>query len=284
MLPNAAMPEIQKMPLTKEQPMKLSSKRSSTFALVTALLVGSATVAVAADCPNPKALGTSRTLAIDARAFPLVGKDQYEETLPLNNREVVLSFDDGPSSPYTEMVLEALANECVKATFFVLGENAVDDPELVRRVAKEGHTIGTHAYEHIGLDTLAFEDAKKQIDRGIKAATDALQGGALAPFFRAPELDLSPQLEKHIISRGLMIWSIDVDSFDWNGVTEEQLVEDTIKSLEKAGKGIVLMHDIQPVTARALPLFLEELKSHNFKVVHVVPGAPRGRSTAAATR
>src|SRR5215468_2015225 len=200
-------------------------KHSRTFVLAAALLVGSATAAAAAnECSNPKALGTSRTLSVDPKAFPLVGKDQYEETLALNNREVVLSFDDGPSSPYTEMVLEALANECVKATFFVLGENAVDDPELVRRVAKEGHTIGSHAYEPVGLDTLAFEEAKKHIDRGIKAATDALQGSALAPFFRAPMLDLTPQLEKHIVSRGLMIWSIDVDSLDWNDVTEEQLI------------------------------------------------------------
>jgi peptidoglycan/xylan/chitin deacetylase (PgdA/CDA1 family) len=255
--------------------------RSSTFALVATLLIGSATVAVAADCPNPRTLGTSRTLAVDPKAFPLVGKDQYEETLALNNREVVLTFDDGPSSPYTEMVLEALANECVKATFFVTGENAVDDPELVRRISKEGHTVGTHAYEHVGLDTLPFEDAKKHIERGIKATTDALQGSPLAPFFRAPMLDLTPELEKHIISRGLMVWSIDVDSFDWNDVTEEQMVEDTMKALEKAGKGIVLLHDIQPVTARALPQFLEELKKHNFKVVHVVPATPKGKTAAA---
>jgi len=259
-------------------------KHSSTLALVATLLIGSATVAIAADCPNPKTLGTSRTLSVDPRAFPLVGKDQYEETLALNNREVVLTFDDGPSSPYTEMVLEALANECVKATFFVLGENAVDDPELVRRIAKEGHTIGSHAYEHIGLDTLPFEEAKKHIDRGIKAATDALQGSPLAPFFRAPMLDLTPQLEKHIVSRGLMVWSIDVDSFDWNGLTEEQMIEDTMKALEKAGKGIVLMHDIQPVTARALPQFLEELKKRNFKVVHVVPATPKGKTAAGLVR
>jgi peptidoglycan/xylan/chitin deacetylase (PgdA/CDA1 family) len=268
------------MPRTQEHTMK----RSSTLALVATLLIGSATVAVASDCPNPKTLGTSRTLSVDPKAFPLVGKDQYEETLALKNREVVLTFDDGPSSPYTEMVLEALTNECVKATFFVLGENAVDDPELVRRIAKEGHTIGTHAYEHISLDQIPFEDAKKQIDRGIKAATDALQGSAPAPFFRAPMLDLSPQLEKHIISRGMMVWSIDVDSFDWNGITEEQMVEDTIKALEKAGKGIVLMHDIQPVTARALPQFLEELKKRNFKVVHVVPAAPKGKTAAGLVR
>jgi peptidoglycan/xylan/chitin deacetylase (PgdA/CDA1 family) len=261
----------------KEQIMK----RSNTLVLAAALLVGSATMAAAAnECSNPKALGTSRTLSVDPKAFPLVGTDQYQETLALKNREVVLTFDDGPSSPYTEMVLEALAAECVKATFFVLGENVVDDAELVRRIAREGHSIGTHAYEHIELDKIPFEDAKKHIDRGIKAATDALQGTAPAPFFRAPMLELSPQLEKHIVSRGLMVWSIDVDSYDWDGITEEKMIEDTIKSLEKAGKGIVLMHDIQPVTARGLSQFLEELKKRNFKVVHVVPAAPKGKTAA----
>src|SRR5258705_4699338 len=95
------------------RPQEHTMKRSSTLALMATLLIGSATVAVAADCPNPKTLGTSRTLSVDPRAFPLVGKDQYEETLALNNREVVLTFDDGPSSPYTEMVLDALAAEYV---------------------------------------------------------------------------------------------------------------------------------------------------------------------------
>jgi peptidoglycan/xylan/chitin deacetylase (PgdA/CDA1 family) len=164
-------------------------------------------------------------------------------------------------------------------------ENAVDDPELVRRIAKEGHTIGSHAYEHIGLDTLPFEEAKKHIDRGIKAATDALQGSPLAPFFRAPMLDLTPQLEKHIVSRGLMVWSIDVDSFDWNGLTEEQMIEDTMKALEKAGKGIVLMHDIQQPIAIGGPCDpREERKKRNFKVVHVVPATPKGKTAAGLVR
>jgi len=257
-------------------------KRSSTLALVAALLLGTASAAAANECS--KALGTSRTLTVDPTAFPLVGKAQYQETLALKNREVVLTFDDGPSSPYTEMVLEALAAECVKATFFVLGSNVEDDPELVRRIAKEGHSIGTHTFDHVELDKLPIDDAKKLIDRGIKVATDALQGAPLAPFFRAPMLALTPQLEKHIVSRGLMVWSLDVDSRDWSEIPEEQVIADTIKELEKAGKGIVLMHDIQPVTARALPALLDELKRRNFKVVHVVPAAPKSKKTAAATR
>jgi peptidoglycan/xylan/chitin deacetylase (PgdA/CDA1 family) len=262
-------------------------KRSkSTIALIAAVLFGSVTTVAANECAgNAKALGTSRTLAVNPQAFPLVGKDQYQETLPLKNREVVLTFDDGPSAPYTEMVLEALAAECVKATFFLLGSNVVDDPDLVRRIAQEGHSMGTHTFNHVELNKLAIDEAKKEIDLGIKAATDALQGNRmLSPFFRAPMLELSPQLEKHLISRGQMIWSIDVDSLDWNDTTEEQVVEDTIKKLEVAGKGIVLMHDIQPVTARALPRFLEELKRRNFHVVHVVAAAPKAKTTSPLVR
>jgi peptidoglycan-N-acetylglucosamine deacetylase len=260
-------------------------RSTSTLALIAAVLFGSATVAFANECSNPKALGTSRTVAVNPQAFPKVGKAQYQETLPLRNREVVLTFDDGPSAPYTDMVLEALAAECVKATFFVLGSNAVEDPELVARVAQEGHTIGTHAFNHVELDKLPLEDAIKEIDLGIKAATDALPGGrGLAPFFRAPMLALSPRLEKHLAARGLMTWSIDVDSLDWTEIPEEQVVADTIKKLEKAGKGIVLMHDIQPVTARALPLLLDELKRRNFRVVHVVPADPKAKKTSGLVR
>jgi peptidoglycan/xylan/chitin deacetylase (PgdA/CDA1 family) len=160
---------------------------------------------------------------------------------------------------------------------------------LVRRVVQEGHTVGTHGFNHVELNKLPLDDAKKEIETALKAATDALPGGGLAPFFRAPMLELSPALEKHIVSRGLMIWSIDVDSLDWTDISEEQLVADTIKALEKSGRGILLMHDIQPVTARALPLLLDELKRRNFRVVHVVPAAApnaaaKVRKTSANTR
>jgi len=240
-----------------------------------AILVTLTSYAAAQDCHKPGALGTTRTLSINPAAYPLVGKTQYQETLPLNSREVVLSFDDGPSAPYTEMILDALAAECVKATFFVTGENVADDPELVRRISKEGHTIGTQAYNYASLVEMPFEEAKKQIDRGSKAVRDALQNPRIAaPFFRAPMLDLTLALQKLLLARGFMIWSIDVDSLDWAEPTEEQLVENTIKKLEQVGKGIVLLHDAQPVTARALPTLLAQLKLHNFRIVHMVPIDP----------
>src|SRR5262245_42868135 len=89
-----------------------------------ALLIASGP-ASAADCPdNPSALGTSRTIAVDPSEHALLGGLQYRESLPLNDREVVLTFDDGPLPPYTNRILEALAAECVKATFFMVGRMA----------------------------------------------------------------------------------------------------------------------------------------------------------------
>src|SRR5262245_58704813 len=93
-----------------------------------------APAAHAADCPRPDALGTSRTLVVDAKAHPLIGTMQYRETLPLNDGEVVLTFDDGPLAKYSSQVLEILAAECVKATFFMVGRQAQFNPDGVRKV------------------------------------------------------------------------------------------------------------------------------------------------------
>jgi peptidoglycan/xylan/chitin deacetylase (PgdA/CDA1 family) len=97
----------------------------------------------AAECP-PDALGTSRTIAVDPSEHPRVGSLQYRETLPLENHEIVLTFDDGPLPPNTVRILETLASECVKATFFMVGRMAQSYPWLVRRVYNEGHTIANH--------------------------------------------------------------------------------------------------------------------------------------------
>lgn len=247
------------------------------------ILLGSLATAAAQDCPrNPKAIGTSRVLTVNPSQFPMVGKVQYQETLRLKAREVVLTFDDGPVAPYTIKILEALAAECVKATFFPLGSNVVDAPDLVKRAFDEGHSIGTHTYNHSNLSAIPIEDAKKDIELGIAAATEALGNPRdLTPFFRPPLLALSRQLERHVLSRGMMVWSLDVDSEDWKEPTEDQLVDRIIERLEKAGKGIVLMHDIQPVTARALPMLLVELKRRNFRIVHVVP-TPRSHPASSA--
>jgi peptidoglycan-N-acetylglucosamine deacetylase len=131
------------------------------------LLIGTAD---AEQCP-PAALGTCRTLVVDPNEHSRVGSMQYPETLPLNDHEVVLTFDDGPLPRYTNRVLEIHASECVKATFFMVGQMARAYPWMVRRVYDEGHTVANHTQNHpirkMFVDQAAREAAsgKRQRDK-----------------------------------------------------------------------------------------------------------------------
>src|SRR3979409_2800780 len=116
-----------------------------------------APAARAADCPgHPDALGTSRTLVVDPKAHPRIGTMQYAETLPLEDHEVVLTFDDGPLPRNSNQVLDILASQCVKATFFTIGRMAQPYPESVRKVHDAGHTVGTHTQNHpLSMDRMS---------------------------------------------------------------------------------------------------------------------------------
>jgi len=238
------------------------------------MLAGASAALAAPDCSNPQLLGTSRTITVRPTDFPRIGTEQYAESLRLKNREVVLTFDDGPVHGHSAKVLDALAAECVKATFFMMGLNVAEAPSLVRRAFDEGHSIGTHTFSHLHLDEVPLEKAKQDIELGIEAVTEALgKGRSPAPFFRAPYLEINKELEKFLYARGLMVWDIDVDSLDWSIESPEKVIENTLAVLEKKGKGILLMHDIKSQTARAMPVLLSELKRRGFRIVHVVPEA-----------
>ena len=117
---------------------------------------------------------------------------QYAETLPLRDHEVVLTFDDGPLPRNSNQVLAILAAQCVKATFFEIGQMARVYPEGVRKLRDAGHTIGTHSQNHpLTMNRMPIERAKAQIDDGIASVKAALGDDAdksLAPFFRIPGL------------------------------------------------------------------------------------------------
>src|SRR5579872_6056601 len=117
--------------------------------------------AEAAPCPgNPDALGTARVLAVDAASTPRVGRKQFPQTLPLSPGEVVLTFDDGPWPTTTERVLDALRAECVHATFFLIGKNALARPALAQRELADGHSIGYHSFSHPMLDHMTIGAAQ----------------------------------------------------------------------------------------------------------------------------
>src|SRR3954467_6243350 len=207
------------------------------------LLSGPCVAAVpasAADCPgNPAALGTSRTLVVDPKEHRRIGTMQYEETLPLKDHEVVLTFDDGPLPPHSAQVLDLLAAQCVKATFFIIGRMARSFPDGVRRVRDAGHSIGTHTQNHpLSMNRMPIERARQEIEEGIAAIKAALgDGGGLAPFFRIPGLLRADAVEDYLASQGIQIWSADFPADDWRHISSARVYDLAMKRLEAKGKG-----------------------------------------------
>lgn len=243
-------------------------------ALVMALVAGAATGASAADCPRKDALGTSRIMTVDPRAFPRVGLKSFPESLPLADKEVVLTFDDGPYPATTTKVLAALASECVHATFFLIGRNAEANQALVKRIAADGHSVGHHTWSHKPLDKIGQQPALEEIDRGIAADETALHGTAnrvpSTPFFRFPGFASTPALLDNLQSRGIAVFGADLWASDWNPMTPEQQLQLLTGRLEEEGKGIILLHDTKAQTAKMLPAFLQYLKRNGYRVVHLV--------------
>jgi peptidoglycan-N-acetylglucosamine deacetylase len=247
-------------------------------ALCLGLLTGiAAQTASAADCPgHPDALGTSRTLVVDPREHPRIGTMQYPETLPLEDHEVVLSFDDGPLPRNSNQILQILDSECIKATFFLIGQMARTYPEGVRKLRDAGHTIGTHTQNHpLTMNRMPIERARQEIDDGIASVKAALgDDSALAPFFRIPGLERATAVEDYLASQGIQTWSADFPADDWRHIPSSRVYDLAIKRIEAKDKGILLLHDIQPRTVAALPRILQELKAQGFRIVHVVAATP----------
>jgi peptidoglycan/xylan/chitin deacetylase (PgdA/CDA1 family) len=231
--------------------------------------------AQAAECPREDALGTSRTIMVDAAITPRVGSKSFLQALQLQDREVVLTFDDGPSQPTDGKILAALAEQCVRATFFLIGKPASEHPDLVRQIAAAGHSIGHHTWSHANLRQMKLEDATDEIDRGIAAVENALHGASTTtpstPFFRFPGFLVNPQSLDVLEKRGIVVFGADVIADDWIPTTQEAQLKLLADRLKAAGKGIILLHDPQPQTAAVLPDFLRYLRDNRYRVVHVVP-------------
>jgi peptidoglycan/xylan/chitin deacetylase (PgdA/CDA1 family) len=249
--------------------------RATALAAAGALcgVLSAATASYAEDCPgNPDAIGTSRTLMIDPAEYSKVGTFNYGP-LPLQDHEVVLTFDDGPIPPSTTRILDVLASQCVKANFFLVGEMARNYPWAVRRMYNEGHVIGTHSEDHPRrFGEMPIEKIRWEVDKGIADVAAALgDPHKMAPFFRFPGFDRSNVAEEEVAARHLVIFSTDTEEDDWRRHNAKQVINLAVSRLEKLGKGIILLHDIHPWTADALPEILKQLKEKGFHLVQVVP-------------
>jgi peptidoglycan/xylan/chitin deacetylase (PgdA/CDA1 family) len=226
-------------------------------------------------CANPDALGISRVVEIDTTGGPGFGFEHFKQLDFLTDKEVVLTFDDGPWPVNTPSVLKSLADECTKAVFFPIGKHATYHPEILKQVAAAGHSVGAHTWSHANLNSKKMNEqqATEEIEKGFSAVKLAL-GAAPSPFFRFPQLQHGPAAVAYLGSRNVAIFSCDLDSFDFKAKDATQVINSVLTKLEKSGKGIILMHDFQRHTAEALPLLLRRLKAGGYKVVQMKAKAP----------
>jgi peptidoglycan/xylan/chitin deacetylase (PgdA/CDA1 family) len=227
-----------------------------------------------APCDKPDAMGLGRTVEIDTTGGPGFG-EPFKQYDFLRYKEVILTFDDGPSLANTPTVIKALTDECLKATFFEVGEPATWHPEITKLALESGMTVGTHTWSHKDLARNPYakdlERAKTEIEMGISAVQIAGGGGKIAPFFRFPYLLKPPPLVSYLGERNIAIFSADIDSRDFKLHKPEDVIKSVMTQLEKRGRGIVLLHDLHHNTAEAVPELIHQLKDGGYKIVHLVP-------------
>ncbi|MFK7901815.1 MAG: polysaccharide deacetylase family protein [Nitratireductor sp.] len=218
-------------------------------------------------------LGTSRIIELDAKKH--VNFNGREKALGLRNKEVILTFDDGPLIGKTNKVLASLKQECVKATFFVVGKMARAYPKLAKQIVKDGHTLAHHTFNHNRLPKYSIKTADKHITQGIRLVQKAAYGATFeqpkVPFFRFPYLATNKATKRLVKQKNFISFGTNIDSLDWKKHSPQTIVDRVMKRLASEKKGIILMHDIHIRTTKAVPLLLKRLKAKGYKIVHIVP-------------
>ncbi len=232
---------------------------------LTASVLLLSSLATRADC-GPDALGTSRVLRLP-RAAAAYGTFQHP-ALPLAPGEVVITFDDGPRPESTAPVLQTLAAQCVKATFFMLGQEMLRFPEQARAVRAAGHAVAAHGYIHHHFPTLKPEEQLADLKLEQQAFRTVF--GFEPPAWRFPYFEEAQPLMAELAKQQLTVMSADLAIEDWlPDQSPEMLSARMLERLREKKGGIILMHDAQDQTAKALPLLLASLKREGYKVVQV---------------
>jgi peptidoglycan-N-acetylglucosamine deacetylase len=271
--------------------------RSPTLRLAVALIMAAMSAPLRAETCRPDALGTARVMSVGTAGGLRVGLKTYPRTLPLGDHEVVLTFDDGPAPETSAKILDALAEECVRATFFVIGGEVERYPDLARREAAEGHTIAHHTYSHPQptMRAMTAAEARADVVHGMAVVEREVYGvdvsglapGDLAslkvhtPFFRFPGFAETADLSAFFAANNVGTFGTDLWAADWLKMTPQQELRAILARLDQAGRGMILLHDDKPWTAAMLPDFLHALKARGYKIVHIVAGPGPGESSPA---
>ena len=199
---------------------------------------------------------TGRTLVVGSAA-----------DIKLQDKEVVLTFDDGPAVGKTEKVLDILDKYNVKASFMMVGQMVRIHPEIAQEVLARGNSIGSHTFSHKDLATMNFNAALAEISKGESAVSKAIAEPVGA--FRFPYLASTTRLRRALASRGVVVMDVNIDSKDYYSNSPDAVFKRTMESVRQEKKGIILMHDIHNRTIAMLPKLLESLKSEGYHVVNL---------------
>src|SRR5437879_11290752 len=179
---------------------------------------------------------------------------------------IAMTFDDGPSATLTPKLLDILAAHQIKATFFVIGENVAEHPEIVARAAREGHEIGNHSWSHPNFGKMSDDGVRSQLQRtddAIKSAT-----GARPTLLRPPYGSITAREKRWINDQfGYQIILWDVDPYDWKRPGPSVVRNRILKETQPGS--IVLSHDIHPGTIEAMPSTFDALEAKGFRFVTV---------------
>ncbi|QIG49737.1 polysaccharide deacetylase family protein [Nordella sp. HKS 07] len=246
-------------------------RRVSLIAVLSAVFLGSWTASGQA-AQNCQGALPERVLSLSEAKITSFGTLQKLPPLPLEAGEYVLTFDDGPSYKTTPRILEELRAACLHATFFMVGQRALQQPFIARLVKARGHSIGNHTYSHRKLNQLPLAEATEEMKRGAKAIEWAVYGNRMTPvrLFRFPENAGTPDLLETAARLDMIVASYDISPEDWRNHPPAETMRRLRQRLNANDRGVIVMHDIQTNTVPLLPMVIDELKSRNAKIVHLV--------------
>ena len=211
------------------------------------------------------------TLIAPAAPAPAVAPSTTSAVIPklsytlfkINAPAIAMTFDDGPHAKNTPRLLDMLKERGIKATFFLIGKNVVEHPEIVRRIVLEGHEIANHTWDHKALRSMGFDAITTELQKTHDAIVTAC---GVAPVLYRPPFGMITTKQKQLVMDKFhypaILW--EVDTRDWQAPRNVAKVHDTIMKDTHAGS-IILCHDIHEPTIDAMPTTLDELKAKGFQ-------------------